>query len=89
MYNVYYILPNMTSNWNNEVVHSRWVELLGQNVLRLEDPAGISELIASTIGIAEGRVDLDDLAEDLQEVGAAREVAQAIGKALARVGGKR
>ncbi len=55
MYNVYYILPNMTSNWNNEVVHSRWVELLGQNVLRLEDPAGISELIASTIGIAEGR----------------------------------
>jgi hypothetical protein len=88
MYDVYYILPNMTSNWNNEVVHSRWVELLGQNVLRLDDPAGISELIASTIGIAEGRVDLEDLAEDLQEVGATAPVAQAIGKALAAVGGK-
>jgi hypothetical protein len=88
-YNVYYVLPNMTCNWNNEVVHSRWVELLGQNVLRLEDPAGISELIASTVGIAEGKVDLDTLTDDLQEIGSSAPVAQAIGKALARVGGGR
>ena len=31
-------------------------KLLGQNVLRLDDPAGISELIASTIGLAEEAV---------------------------------
>ena len=57
-YDVYYVLPKMTHHWNNLAVHRRWVELLGQNVLRLEDPAGICELIASTIGLAEGKVDL-------------------------------
>ena len=48
------------------------MELLGQNVLRLEEPAGICELIASTIGVAEGKVDLEDLADDLKEAGSAR-----------------
>ncbi len=81
-YDVYYVLPKMTSHWNNETVQRRWVRLLGQNVLRLEDPAGICELIAFTIGLAEGKVDLDDLAGDLEEAGATRSVAQAVGKAL-------
>jgi hypothetical protein len=81
-YDVYYILPKMTQHWNNEAVHRRWVELLGQHVLRLEDPAGICELIASTIGIAEGKVDLEDLRDDLKEAGASTAVARAVGKAL-------
>ena len=80
-YDVYYVLPKMTAHWNNQAVHGRWVELLGQNVLRLEDPAGICELIASTIGVAEGKVDLADLADDLQEAGASASVAQAVRRA--------
>jgi hypothetical protein len=84
-YDVYFILPRMTHNWNNEVVHHRWVELLGQNVLRLEEPAGISELIASTVGIAEGMVDLEHLAGDLEEAGSPAPVARAVGKALVQV----
>jgi hypothetical protein len=82
IYDVYYILPKMTNHWNNPVVHSRWLELLGQNVLRLEEPAGICELIASTIGVAEGKVDLDRLAEDLEQAGATDCVRSAVGKAL-------
>ncbi len=74
----------MTQHWNNQTVHRRWVKLLGQNVLRLEDPAGICELIASTIGLAEGKVDLDDLADNLGEAGTSASIAQAVGKALCK-----
>jgi hypothetical protein len=86
-YDVYFVLPKMTNHWNNPAVHRRWVQLLGQNVLRLEDPAGICELIASTIGLAEGKVDLEELAEDLKESGASASVAGAVGKALVGVVG--
>lgn len=85
-YDVYYIIPKMTNHWDNQSVHRRWVELLGQNVLRLEDPAGVCELIASTIGVAEGKVDLSDVAEDLEEAGTSDSVAQAVSTALGRRG---
>jgi hypothetical protein len=78
----YFVLPRMTHHWNNQEVHGRWVEQLGQNVLRLEDPAGICELIASTIGIAEGKLDLETVNADLRQAGTATSVAAAVGKAL-------
>src|SRR5262249_9057949 len=68
IYDVYYVLPRMTHHWANREIHRRWVELLGQNVLRLEDPAGICELIASTIGLAEDKVDVEQLGDELQEM---------------------
>lgn len=82
-WDVYSILPNMTSNWDNPDVHRRWVELLGQNALRLEDPAAICELIASTIGVAEGKVDLEQVADDLREAGASAAAARAVKRSLA------
>jgi hypothetical protein len=84
LYDVYFILPKMTNHWNNEAVHRRWVALLGQNVLRLEDPAGICELIAFTIGLAEGRVDLENLPDDLAKSESSASVAQAVARALVR-----
>jgi hypothetical protein len=51
-WDVYFVIPKMTQHWNNEVVRRRWAQLLGQNVLRLEEPAGICELIALTVGLA-------------------------------------
>jgi hypothetical protein len=84
-YDVYFILPRMTHHWNNPAVHGRWVELLGQNVLRLGEPAGVCELIASTVGIAEGKLDLGDLADDLRGAGSPASVADAVGRALACV----
>jgi hypothetical protein len=85
-YDVYYVLPRMTNHWNNEQVQRRWVELLGQNFLRLEDPAAICELIASTIGVAEGKVDLETLADDLQEEGTSAAVARAVKNTLVEIG---
>jgi hypothetical protein len=85
-YDVYFILPKMTHHWNSREVRGRWGELLGQNVLRLEDPAGICELIASTIGIADGHVDLAGLEDDLEEAGASSTIASAVTSALDTVG---
>jgi hypothetical protein len=85
-WHVFFVLPRMTHHWNNPEVHRAWTDLLGQNVLRLEDPAGICELIASTIGLAEGKADMAQLRADLSEEGASTSVAQAVGKALAAVG---
>jgi hypothetical protein len=88
-YDVYFVLPKMTQHWNNQAVHRRWVQLLGQKVLRLEDPAGICELIASTVGLAEGKVDLEGLGADLREAGSPASVARAVGKALVSVANER
>jgi hypothetical protein len=85
-YDVYHVLPKMTSNWNNPAVHRRWAELLGQNALRLDEPAAICELIASTIGVAEGKVDLEHLADDLREAGSSTTVARAVRNSLVEVG---
>src|SRR5262245_38175092 len=85
-YDVYHVLPKMTSNWNVSAVHHRWVELLGQKALRLEEPAAICELIASTIGVAEGKVDLERLTHDLQEAGTSAALAQAVRNILVEVG---
>jgi hypothetical protein len=84
-WDVYFVIPKMTQHWNNEVVRRRWVQLLGQNVLRLEEPAGICELIALTIGLAEGKADLDDLAGELEETSTSATVVQAVGNALERM----
>ncbi len=85
-YDVYHVLPKMTSNWKNAEVRRRWVELLGQNALRLEEPAAICELIASAIGVAEGKVDLEHLTDDLQQAGSSAALAQAVRNTLVEVG---
>jgi len=86
-FDVYHVLPRMTSNWNNPLVHRRWAELLGPNALRLDEPAAICELIASTIGVAEGKVDLEHLTDDLREAGASAAVAKAVRRTLVEVAG--
>ena len=83
-YDTYFILPNLTSYYDDPKIHGRWVELLGQNVIRLEDPNGISELIASTIGLAEGVVDLDGVNRDLVDAGRGS-VSDAVSRALVPV----
>jgi hypothetical protein len=85
-YDVYFILPRLTSHWDNPRVHRGWVKWLGQNVLRLEDPAGICEMIAGAIGVAEGVLDPSRVADGLEEAGTGRGVAQAVGRALGPVG---
>jgi hypothetical protein len=84
-YDTYFILPNLTSYYDDPKILRSWTGLLGDNVIRLEDPRGISELIAATIGLAEGVVDLRGIEADLRQTGRAG-IAPVIARALASRG---
>jgi hypothetical protein len=84
-YELFYILPNLTSYYDDPQILTTWRKLLGQNVLRLPDPDTISEAIASTIGLAEGSVSVEDVATELRGAGATRKAASAVSSALAHV----
>jgi hypothetical protein len=83
---VFFIIPNLSNNYNDPQVFKTWQGLLGERVLKLEDPAKVCELIAATVAICEENVGLDDLAtDDLGGVSTAL-VAVAAGKSsLAKV----
>lgn len=85
-YEVYYILPKMTTNYDRKEVHQKWVKLLGQNVFRLEEPDGICEMIAGIIGVAEGKVDPDGVRSDLEEFHTTAKVTRAVTSALVPFG---
>ena len=68
-YEVFYILPQSASHGRDREVLTFWRKLLGQNVLELEDEAAVCETIALTIGIWEGRTDLEEGVDDLKEMG--------------------
>ncbi len=85
-FEIYYVLPNLTSYYDDPKILKCWRKLLGQNVLRLDDPAGISELIASTIGLSEEAVAWNDLSTDLKDAGTTQKVAKSVASALEEVG---
>lgn len=68
-FNVFVLLPSGTSNWGDKAIKQTWTDLFGQNVVEVKDPNDTTETIASLIGIAEGRVDVDELNADLKQIG--------------------
>ena len=84
-FEVYSILPNLTAYYNDRKIIKCWRKLLGQRALKLEDPKAISELIASTIGLAEQSISFDDLEDKLQSEGTSEAAAKAVSKALQEV----
>lgn len=88
-YECYFILPAMTTHYNDATVINKWESLFGADrLLKLQDANAICELIASVVGVAEGKSDLDDVADDLKNVGADKKVIDAVGSALAKVDSK-
>lgn len=85
---LFYVLPNLTSYYNDAKIFGFWKDLLVQNAVKLDDPNGISELIATTIGLCEGAVDMDGIRRDLTDSGSGG-VADNVTKALATVGASR
>lgn len=59
-FHCYFIIPKGTSNAGASWLDKHWKELFGQNVIKLDDAAGICECIALVIGLNEGTVDLAD-----------------------------
>jgi hypothetical protein len=89
-YDTYYILPAGSSYAGNAAILDFWRDLLGQNVIALDDLDAVCETIALTVGLGEDSIDLDEGLADLQEVGSgAVGTVGTVGKALARIGGGR
>lgn len=64
-YHVFFIIPRMTSHYGDPTLMKHWQDLLGQqNVLELDEPNQICELIAATVAINEEHVGIDDLKAD-------------------------
>lgn len=80
-YEVFFVMPKMTANYGEERILEPWREFLGQNILLLDDPNGICELIASTVAVSEG-LELEKVGEDMTEAGVTKETATAVSKAL-------
>ena len=68
-FDVYYLLPTAAGHGGNRDVLKRWRELLGQNVLELDDLDAVCETIALTVGLGEGTIDLDAGLDDLVDAG--------------------
>ena len=81
-YETWFIVPNLSSYYDDPQIYRRWQELLGQRVVRLERPEAIADLIATIIGISEGAVDLDGAEDGLAAAGR-RDAADAVADALA------
>ncbi len=78
-FELFFILPNLTAYYDDPSILKSWRQLLGDRVLRLSDPAGISELIAATIGLTRGVASWDSVAADLRVAGTDEEVVRAVG----------
>jgi hypothetical protein len=70
---------------NTEKIRQSWVDLLGgEYVLDLETPEAIAELIATQIGLCEGRVGYNAALANLKDAGASDAVIGAVSTGLAR-----
>ncbi|WP_405578248.1 hypothetical protein [Streptomyces sp. NBC_01190] len=80
-FHVYYILPAGASYAGNREVLGIWRQLLGQNVIELDDLDAVCETIALTVGLGEEAIDLAQGLADLRDIGSAAvdSVARALG----------
>jgi hypothetical protein len=83
-YHIYYLLPAGSSYVGDHGVLTHWRDLIGQNVIELDDLDAVCETIALTVGLGEGATDLDRGLGDL--VGIGSKAGASVGRALARVG---
>jgi len=79
-FHVFFVVPNLSSYYEQAWVEDHWRPIVGERFLRLENPEEVCELIALTVGVLEDSITLDEGLEDLGGNG------KAAGKALALAG---
>ena len=83
-FHVYFVVPNLTSYYDEPWLEDHWRGVVGERFLKLEDPAAVCDLIAVTVGIMEESITLDEGLQDLHNIGSTG--GAAVGKALATLG---
>jgi hypothetical protein len=84
-YHVFYILPKGAAHGGERKMLDFWRNLLGQNVLELDDPSAVCETIALAIGLSEGAIDVDEGAADLADLNAPDAAVRAARSAVAHL----
>jgi hypothetical protein len=81
-FEVFWIFPKGSNYWDRKDINDGLKGLFGQQFLRLEDPAAVAELIATTIGIGEG-FDVKSIEADLAKAGSSKKAIKSASTALA------
>ena len=81
-YHFFFIFPRNASHGGDVKIQNFWRNLIGQNVILLDDENAISETIALTIGLTEDAISLAEGEEDLSASGANRSAIRAATSAL-------
>lgn len=81
-YNVFHIIAEQGGYPHDPEIERAWKALLGERVLKLEDSDNVAELIALTIGLCEGTIDIDSASADLTSVGASAKTVRVVTDAL-------
>lgn len=81
-YHLFFIFPCNASHGHDEEIRNFWSDLLGQNVIFLDDENAVSETIALAIGLTEDAINLAEGGHDLGEMGASPLAIEAASKAL-------
>ncbi len=84
-YHTFYILPRGAAHGGERKMLNFWRDLLGQNVLELDDPEAVCETIALAIGLSEGVIDVDEGAADLTDLSAPAAAVHAARSAVAHL----
>ena len=81
-YNFFFIFPRNASHGLDTHIQNFWRDLLGQNVIFLDDENAVSETIALTIGLTEDAINLAEGEDDLSSAGASGSAIKAAAQAL-------
>jgi hypothetical protein len=82
-YHIFFIIPSETSHGKDPSILRGWRERLGpENVLTLPSASDVCELIATTVGVCESLVTLDQAQALLSASGVSSRVASNVGDAL-------
>lgn len=85
-WNLYCIVPKMTSHYDDQRMKTLWKEVLGENLIHLEDPSAISETVAAIIATNAG-FDADSIHKDLLAAGTSAGAAKSVSTAISNVVG--
>jgi len=86
-YEVFHIQVAEAHHGKDPEVIGFWRDLLGERALILDDADGVCELIGTTIGLVEDRLDLDTVDRDLVDQGVDAGTAAAVSASLAPLAG--
>lgn len=81
-YHLFFIFPCNASYPRDGANPAFWQDLLGQNVIFLDDESAVSETIALAVGLTENAINLAEGEEDLSSAGASAGAIGAAAKAL-------